>query len=303
MDSVERQELSFKTFGIPGTILGDYDELKTRELIESVLGDIPDQLRTYLYKFLQTKKKKDVIIDLLRYVGVTGISMTLSALGLGPLSSLFKGFLPTEDNNSLNIEGIESAITDSLYKDRFLTLSMNMNLNLQKIKYFMATVYLPLKIKYYASCNFDENSGETIDIIRCLEDSNYDPNIVKKDPYENETKRNILNETLKEMERLLYSECSSLFSDIKQVSKEYKFGNSIEIAKLINNITVQLNLIEISYYQEKSLVDNLHRDSKVINNINDKIKKSLDNLVTDPGKQTEKSELLNMILPSCKSLN
>lgn len=297
-DKIANKELMFKTFGIPGTILGDSDGLKVRELITNILGNAPDQLSSYLFKFLQTKKKKDVMIDLLRYVGITAVSMTLAAVGLGPLSSLFKGFLPIEDDTSINLSDIENTLTESLYKERFLTLAMNMNLNLQKIKYFMTTVYLPLKVKYYASCNFDEDSEENIDIIKCIRENKYDPNIIKTDLYENENKRELLNESLKEMDKLMYSECTSIYSDIQEVAITYNFGNSIEIAKLINNIHIQMILIEISYFQEKALVDNLHKNSNIIKDINKKIKDKLDLISSD---QTKKDEIMNMILPSCKT--
>jgi len=299
-DRVDKRELRFKTFGIPGTILGDVDGLKIRELITNTLGNIPDQLSSYLFQFLQTKKKKDLMIDLLRYVGITAISMTLAAVGLGPLSSLFKGFLPAEEDTSLNLADLEKSLTDSLYKERFITLSMNMNLNLQKVKYYMATVYLPLKVKYYASCNFDDESFGSEDIIKCLKENEYDPNITKKDPKENDTKRELLNISLKEMDRLMYSECTSIYSDILEIASNYNFGNSIEIAKLINNTNIQLILIEISYYQEKALADNFHKNSKMITNINTQIKDILDGM---PGDKSKKDELLSIILPSCKASN
>lgn len=297
---MESRELRFKTFGISNTILGDYEGLQTRELIESSIGDVHIQLTSYLYKFLTSKKKRDIAIDIFRYVGVTAISMVLAAVGLGPLSSLFKGLLPSEADNSLNISDIEKTITDSLSKERFMTLAMNMNLNLQKIKYFMATVYLPLKVKYNASCNFDENSSENIDIIKCLNENTYDPNIVKKDQYENSTKRELLNMCLKEMDRLMYSECSSIFSDINEIAIRYNFGDSIEIAKLINTINIQLILIEISYYQEKALADSFHKNSTLVNDINEQIKKMLNGLSQD---ESKKNQLLSLILPSCKSSN
>ena len=198
-------------------------------------------------------------------IGIGLLKIGLGACGLGflrgPLDSLlFGGDDGPPPVPPIDYEKIRGIVTDSIFLGKLDTMVDSFN---NCTEYLDSTFSLQ-KIVYKITCDPLNSEEENI---KCVSEKNYDPNIIKPANISatEKNKRHIMSSILTSTNCPMYD--LLIKSPTFVFHETYMFSYSMKITEQLFPSYMNLIMLEISYYQEKSLYDeNLTNDENQYRN-------------------------------------